>query len=114
VTRTIAETTALVTSRERRFAEHGISSMTAYRLLRGAGNFTDDHYGDVFLLVDGWATVKTEFEPLEAALRQVLPRMLNYGCTSYCARTGGLSCTARCATRSAPSSSSGWATRSSP
>jgi DNA segregation ATPase FtsK/SpoIIIE, S-DNA-T family len=52
VTRTIAETTALVTSRERRFAEHGISSMTAYRLLRGAGNFTDDHYGDVFLLVD--------------------------------------------------------------
>ena len=53
--------------------------MAAYRQLRAAGKFTDDSHGDVFLVVDGWATFKTEFEALEAALRQVLPRMLNYG-----------------------------------
>src|SRR5712691_7459793 len=79
VNRTIAEIIALVTSRERRFGEHGIATMAAYRQHRAAGKFTDDSHGDVFLVIDGWATFKTEFEPLEAALRQVLPRMLNYG-----------------------------------
>ncbi len=79
VTRTIAEITALVTSRERRFADHGIPTMTAYRQHRANGKFPDDPHGDVFLAVDGWATFKTDFEPLEATLRQVLPRMLNYG-----------------------------------
>ncbi len=79
VNRTIAEITALVTSRERRFGEHGIATMTAYRQQRAAGKFAEDTHGDVFLVIDGWTTFKTEFEPLEAALRQVLPRMLNYG-----------------------------------
>ncbi len=79
VNRTIAEIIALVTSRERWFAEHGIASMAAYRQLRATGKFTDDSHGDVFLVIDGWTTFKTEFEPLEAAVRQVLPRMLNYG-----------------------------------
>jgi S-DNA-T family DNA segregation ATPase FtsK/SpoIIIE len=79
VTRTIAEITALVTSRERRFGEHGIPTMAAYRQQRAAGKYPDDPHGDVFLAVDGWTTFKTDFEPLEAALRQVLPRMLNYG-----------------------------------
>jgi S-DNA-T family DNA segregation ATPase FtsK/SpoIIIE len=79
VNRTIAEIIALVTSRERRFGEHGIPTMTAYRQQRAAGKFSEDSHGDVFLVIDGWATFKTDFEPLEAALRQVLPRMLNYG-----------------------------------
>src|SRR5580658_3744564 len=79
VSRTIAEVMAIVGRRERLFAEHGIATMTAYRQLRAAGKFSDDPHGDVFLVIDGWATFKTEFEPLETALRQVLPRMLNYG-----------------------------------
>lgn len=79
VNRTIAEITTLVTQRERRFAEHGIASMAAYRQLRAAGKFSDDTHGDVFLVVDGWITFKTDFEMLEAGLRTVLPRMLNYG-----------------------------------
>jgi DNA segregation ATPase FtsK/SpoIIIE, S-DNA-T family len=79
VSRTIAEITALVTSRERQFGEHAIATMGAYRQQRAAGKYPDDTHGDVFLVIDGWTTFKTEFEPLEAALRQVLPRMLNYG-----------------------------------
>jgi len=79
VSRMIAEITSLVTERERRFAEHGIANMAAYRQLRAAGKFSDDIHGDVFLVIDGWATFKTEFEVLEMQLRQVLPRMLNYG-----------------------------------
>jgi S-DNA-T family DNA segregation ATPase FtsK/SpoIIIE len=79
VNRTIAEITTLVTQRERRFAEHGIATMAAYRQLRATGKFSDDVHGDVFLIVDGWITFKTDFEMLEAGLRTVLPRMLNYG-----------------------------------
>jgi S-DNA-T family DNA segregation ATPase FtsK/SpoIIIE len=79
VNRMIAEVTGLVTEREKRFAEHGIANMEAFRQLRAAGKFTDDPRGDVFLVVDGWSTFKNDFEPLEAALRSVLPRMLNYG-----------------------------------
>jgi DNA segregation ATPase FtsK/SpoIIIE, S-DNA-T family len=79
VNRTIAEVTALVTDREKRFAEHGIPNMDAYRQLRAAGKFSDDLRGDVFLVIDGWSTFKHDFEPLETALRSVLPRMLNYG-----------------------------------
>jgi S-DNA-T family DNA segregation ATPase FtsK/SpoIIIE len=79
VSRMIAEITSLVTERERRFGEHGIANMAAYRQLRTAGKFGDDIHGDVFLIIDGWTSFKTEFEALEAQLRQVLPRMLNYG-----------------------------------
>jgi DNA segregation ATPase FtsK/SpoIIIE, S-DNA-T family len=79
VTRTIAEITALVTARERLFAEHGIATMTAYRQMREAGKFGEDAFGDVFLVIDGWGTFKQEFEAQDGALRQVLPRMLNYG-----------------------------------
>jgi len=53
--------------------------MAAYRQQRAAGKFSEDQHGDVFLVIDGWTTFKTDFEPLEGALRQVLPRMLNYG-----------------------------------
>ncbi len=79
VSRTIAEVTALVTQRERSFAEHGIANMTAYRQLRAAGRFSEDTHGDVFLVIDGWSTFKHDFEPLENGLRAFLPRMLNYG-----------------------------------
>ncbi len=79
VSRTIAEVTALVTEREKRFAAHGIANMTAYRQLRAAGQFSDDTHGDVFLVIDGWSTFKHDFEPLENGLRTFLPRMLNYG-----------------------------------
>jgi S-DNA-T family DNA segregation ATPase FtsK/SpoIIIE len=79
VNRMIAEIIALVTWRERLFAEHGIPGMAAYRQARAAGRFPEDGHTDVFLVVDGWVTFKTDFEPLEAALRTVLPRSLNYG-----------------------------------
>jgi len=79
VSRTIAEVIALVTYRERMFAERGIANMPAYRQHRAAGQFSEDPHGDVFLVVDGWSTFRHDFEPLEIALRAVLPRMLNYG-----------------------------------
>ena len=53
--------------------------MTHYRQLRAGGQVTDDPYGDVFLVVDGWFTLRQEFEAVEAATRQIAARGLNYG-----------------------------------
>ncbi|MEU7575341.1 type VII secretion protein EccCa [Micromonospora sp. NPDC049240] len=78
VTRTIAEVSALIAERERRFAAEGVDSMAAYRARRAAG-LDDDPYGDVFLVVDGWFTLRQEFEAADAAVRQIVARGLNFG-----------------------------------
>ncbi|MFI5843128.1 type VII secretion protein EccCa [Catenuloplanes sp. NPDC051500] len=78
ISRTIAEITGLITARERRFAEQGVDSMETYRQMRADGR-ADDPYGDVFLVVDGWFTLRQEFEALEPALRQIVARGLTFG-----------------------------------
>ncbi|MET7424488.1 type VII secretion protein EccCa [Dactylosporangium sp. NPDC005555] len=78
VIRTVAEVSALIADRERRFAAEGVDSMAAYRARRAAG-LVDDPYGDVFLVVDGWFTLRQEFEAADAAIRQVVARGLNFG-----------------------------------
>jgi S-DNA-T family DNA segregation ATPase FtsK/SpoIIIE len=87
VNRTIAELTGLLDQREQRFAAHGIQGMAAYRALRArheAAGTTfddpfDDPFGDVFIVVDGWFTLRQNFETGEAALRDLAGRALNYG-----------------------------------
>ena len=39
----------------------------------------DDPYGEVFLLVDGWATVRQEFDSLEASITALAAQGLSYG-----------------------------------
>ena len=65
VRRTVAEVTALLDEREPRFAELGVESIAEYRLRRAAGQIADDPFGDVFLVVDGWGTLRQEYEDLE-------------------------------------------------
>ncbi|WP_326549394.1 type VII secretion protein EccCa [Micromonospora sp. NBC_01813] len=79
VRRTIGEVTTLLTDRERRFAEHDVDGMAAYRNLRRAGAFADDPHGDVFLVVDGWLTLRKEFDGLEDVLTGIATRGLAYG-----------------------------------
>ncbi|MBB2940608.1 S-DNA-T family DNA segregation ATPase FtsK/SpoIIIE [Actinoplanes lutulentus] len=79
VRRTVAEITALIARRERVFADRGIDSMATYRRQRAAGEIIDDPYGDVFLVVDGWFTLRQEFEAVDAAVRQITARGLNFG-----------------------------------
>jgi len=78
VTRTVAEVAAVIADRERRFAELGVDSMATYRQRRAEGT-VDDPYGDVFLVVDGWFTLRQEFEAVEAAVRHIVARGLNFG-----------------------------------
>jgi S-DNA-T family DNA segregation ATPase FtsK/SpoIIIE len=79
VRRTIAELIGILTERESRFAAEAIDGMATYRRARRAGRFTDDPFGDVFLVVDGWSTLRTEFEDLEPLVTELSGRGLGYG-----------------------------------
>ncbi|SNY69816.1 type VII secretion protein EccCa [Paractinoplanes atraurantiacus] len=79
VSRTMAEVIGLLTERERRFAELGVDSMATYRQMRADGRITDDPYGDVFLVVDGWFTLRQEFEQLDTQVRRIAAQGLNFG-----------------------------------
>ncbi|MBP2325668.1 S-DNA-T family DNA segregation ATPase FtsK/SpoIIIE [Kibdelosporangium banguiense] len=77
--RMIAEITLLITARERLFAEWGIDSMAEFRDRKRAGEFTEDPFGDVFLIVDGWLGFRQEFEALETQVVNLVAVGLSYG-----------------------------------
>ena len=64
VRRLVAEIRGIVDAREAYFRSNGIDSIETYRRRRAEGR-VDDGYGDVFLVVDGWPTVRAEFDELE-------------------------------------------------
>ncbi|MFJ9409129.1 type VII secretion protein EccCa [Streptomyces sp. NPDC101393] len=78
VTRTVEELSQLLETRERRFTESGLESMTAYRQMRDSGQI-DDPYGDVFLVIDNWGTLKQDFEDLEPRITDLAARGLSFG-----------------------------------
>jgi S-DNA-T family DNA segregation ATPase FtsK/SpoIIIE len=79
VGRTVAEVTSLLTRREKFFLEHGIDSMATYRRRRAAGEFADEPHGDVFLVIDGWSTVRQDFDRHITTFNALAARGLNYG-----------------------------------
>ncbi|CAM4248431.1 type VII secretion protein EccCb [Kibdelosporangium persicum] len=79
VQRVVAQLTSLVADRERRFQEHGISSMAEFRDRKGQGQITDDPFGDVFLVVDGWTEFRQAHEQLEPQVLDLVSRGLAYG-----------------------------------
>ncbi|KMS90479.1 secretion protein EccC [Streptomyces regensis] len=79
VARTIAEISTLLAHRERFFQEHGIDSMATLRRRRAAGEFPEERHGDVFLVIDGWQTVRQEFQDVVPLLGQFATNGLNYG-----------------------------------
>ncbi|HEV3170751.1 MAG TPA: type VII secretion protein EccCa [Actinocrinis sp.] len=78
VLRTVEEISQLVEQREARFAELGLESMAAYRAARARGEIQDP-YGDVFLVIDGWATLRQDFEELENRIGEIAARGLSFG-----------------------------------
>ncbi|MFB7054896.1 type VII secretion protein EccCa [Streptomyces vinaceus] len=77
--RTVSEVSAVLAHRERFFQDHDIDSMATYRRRRAAGEFADETHGDVFLVVDGWASVRQDFDALMPTFNQFATRGLNYG-----------------------------------
>lgn len=78
VRRTVAEVTSLLNAREVYFRQNGIDSIDTYRQRRAQG-LADDGYGDIFLMVDGWGTLRAEFEMLEPQIQAIAARGLTYG-----------------------------------
>lgn len=78
VRRTVAEVTSLLNAREVYFRDNGIDSIDTYRQRRAQG-LVDDGYGDIFLVIDGWGTVRQEFELLEPQIQAIAARGLTYG-----------------------------------
>lgn len=90
IRRIVAEVSGLLREREQRFRDLGIESMRdlRQRKARLAGlppeeaardPLSRDRFGDVVLVVDGWASIKSDFETLEPVLQSVAIEGLSYG-----------------------------------
>ena len=69
---------ALLARREQEFADQGRVDLRLPRM-RASGEIAGDGYGDVFLVVDGWLTLRQDFEQLEQAITAIAARGLGYG-----------------------------------
>jgi S-DNA-T family DNA segregation ATPase FtsK/SpoIIIE len=78
VRRILAEVTGVVDRREAYFREQGIDSIETYRARRRRAA-ADDGFGDVFLVVDGWSTLRADFDDLEMEIQQLAGRGLTFG-----------------------------------
>ena len=78
VRRILAEVQGVVDRREAYFRAHGIDSIETYRSRRAQGR-VDDGYGDVFLVIDGWNTLRADFDDLELVVQQLAGRGLTFG-----------------------------------
>ncbi|KXK60067.1 secretion protein EccC [Micromonospora rosaria] len=78
VVRTIEEVWQVMERREYEFANRGLDSVTAYLAARARGEI-DDPYGHVFLVVDGWYTMKQDFADLETKFQELASRGLSFG-----------------------------------
>ncbi|MGA8117900.1 MAG: type VII secretion protein EccCb, partial [Actinocatenispora sp.] len=78
--RIVAELTGLLTYREQLFSRLRIDAMSTFRRRRAELPHADDReFGDVFLFVDGWMTLRQEYEHLETAITTLAARGLGFG-----------------------------------
>ena len=78
INRMMAEIEGIMNDREKYFRANRIDSMDTYRQGRAEGRF-DDGYGDVFLVIDGWAAMKTDIEGLDMRVMALMARALSFG-----------------------------------
>ncbi|WP_225823250.1 type VII secretion protein EccCa [Streptomyces naphthomycinicus] len=81
VRRTVSEVYGVLTRREEYFRTAGIASIADFRTRRARGEIsvTDQPWGDVFLVIDGWGNFRTDYEALEPAVLDIAARGLGYG-----------------------------------
>ncbi|NKY50427.1 type VII secretion protein EccCa [Nocardia vermiculata] len=87
VRRTVSEVSTIVRQRELRFRQLGVESMADFRRLRGtdpasspaAAGAHEDPFGDVFLVVDGFGSIRQDFDALEQPIMNLANQGLSYG-----------------------------------
>ncbi|GAA1994457.1 type VII secretion protein EccCa [Catenulispora subtropica] len=82
VRRIVGELTTLLAEREQLYAKAGVDSAAAFRARRAelAASAADGRaFGDVFLVVDDWTTLRQEYEQLEEPITALAARGLGFG-----------------------------------
>ncbi|GEL16250.1 type VII secretion protein EccC [Pseudonocardia asaccharolytica] len=79
VRRTLAEVNAVLTRRERLFRDAGLGAVEEFRTRRARGEFAGEPATDLLLVLDGYLTLRAEFEDLEARLLPLATQGLGYG-----------------------------------
>ncbi|MET8612045.1 MULTISPECIES: type VII secretion protein EccCa [Streptomyces] len=81
VRRTVSEVFGVLRRREEYFRTAGIASIQDFRARRERGEIsvTDQPWGDVFLVIDGWGNFRTDYDSLEPAVLEIAARGLGYG-----------------------------------
>jgi S-DNA-T family DNA segregation ATPase FtsK/SpoIIIE len=80
--RLVAEVVTLLNQREQLFSKHAIDSATVFRTRRAEfaeSASGDREFGDVFLVVDDWATLREDYEQLEEVIVRLAARGLGFG-----------------------------------
>jgi S-DNA-T family DNA segregation ATPase FtsK/SpoIIIE len=80
--RLVAEVVTLLAQRELFFAANGIDSIAAFRKRRAEfqeSGADGREFGDVFLVVDDWTTLRQDYEQLEEAITNLAARGLGFG-----------------------------------
>ena len=80
--RVVAEAVTLLAQREQFFATNGIDSAAAFRQRRAELKESGEEgreFGDVFVVVDDWATLRHEYEQLDEAITNLAARGLGFG-----------------------------------
>ncbi|MFJ4642835.1 type VII secretion protein EccCa [Streptomyces bobili] len=81
VRRTVAEVYGVLNRREEYFRSASIPSITEFRARRARGEIsvTDQPWGDVFLVIDGWGNFRADYEALDQVIHEIAARGLGYG-----------------------------------
>ncbi len=80
VGRTIAELESVMCWREAVYCERGIDSIAQYRQLRSElPDSGRDPFGDVFLVIDGWASLRHEFPSVAESITSIAFQGLSFG-----------------------------------
>ena len=79
VRQTVRHLQALLGRREATFRELGLGSMAEARTARSRPELAEEDLADVFLFVDGWAVLRSDFEGLDRDLEQIAVEGLNFG-----------------------------------
>ena len=90
IRRTIAEVAGVLRAREQLFRDLSIESMRDFRQRKAhlatlppeeaaREPLSQDNFGDVVLVIDGWASIKSDFDYLEPVLQSLAIQGLSYG-----------------------------------
>ncbi|MBS9532799.1 type VII secretion protein EccCb [Mycobacterium sp. M1] len=81
VNRVVAEVKAVLRAREAMFKQYRVGSIAAYRQMRADPNnpVSQDPFGDVFLIIDGWPAFISEFPDLEPLVQDLAGQGLAFG-----------------------------------